>query len=881
MKNKLLEKNLNTLKLLNKNIVNLIKDSKDEKEYFTIKENANGLANLLIKQGTKIMSAYDLENDGEKVKNVAEKIPTNKQGCTIIIGMGLGHLANALLEQKEKNHCLIIVEKFPYLIKETFKLHDFSKHIKDGSILFATPTEMEVMQVISMVENFNVINEWNIICEPYVNILMRDYSKLINIATDTINQIRCNVGTVMGNGKAIAQNDIKNLPYIIRHRGVAEYKDIFKDKPAVLVSTGPSLRKNIHLLKKIQDKCIIICVAQAIRILLAYDIRPDFACTVDYGKVNMEHFKGLMNCGIPLIILNRAYAGILKEWSGPKIISTSVVMEKEETIAGFISKKGSLEQGGSVSHMCLGAAINFGCNPIALIGQDLAYENGLSHNQNADASGKVKIDEHGMITWNVDDPNSILKENEHQMGGVLNVEGYFGGLVQTNIGLMSFITSFENIFKTYKDKKDIYNCTEGGAYLKYCTNLYLKDFIKKFCRKKINKKNIDYNTVENENALIKKALKLLDSGMSNLREIEDNCEKGLAAAELAKKNYKNKRKLKKNLADNELYSNKAHEETKKNNLLSIAIYHASRRIYDKDLNVDGNLNHIKNHKKDFLIRIKRNKHILETAMNEADELYDLYEEVYSILEKYQHTKDTKLLTSEVKENPDLDNYQDYFNKGNFAYPLVEARKIIKDRTKPNDALIVEQMAIEMREEQIKKANSLIDNSELLVINATVKKVIELGRDKKFDEALKLLKKIKNKDHEMVLWGTATLYFFTKEIDKSLIFFKRLIEKCPDDLRYQFEYGNVLLNKDAEAGIKHILEVMKKTEQFDHFFKTIGLFYYNKEMWKDAIENYKMYIKKFPADYTVIENIVECWKEIGNIDKIKEWENKLKAFKSAS
>ena len=85
-------------------------------------------------------------------------------------------------------------------------------------------------------------------------------------------------GTVIGAGKEIAKNDIETFPYVVRHRGIAELQNLYKDKPAILVNTGPSLQKNIHLLmnKEVREKCIIISIAQALRILLAYGIEPNF-----------------------------------------------------------------------------------------------------------------------------------------------------------------------------------------------------------------------------------------------------------------------------------------------------------------------------------------------------------------------------------------------------------------------------------------------------------------------------------------------------------------------------------------------------------------------------------------------------------------------------
>ena len=77
------------------------------------------------------------------------------------------------------------------------------------------------------------------IIDPYTLHLPEIYSETVNTVKDQVNQIQCNVGTVMGAGPEIAENDIKNLPYVFAQNGVNDLKGIFSGKPAIIVSTGP------------------------------------------------------------------------------------------------------------------------------------------------------------------------------------------------------------------------------------------------------------------------------------------------------------------------------------------------------------------------------------------------------------------------------------------------------------------------------------------------------------------------------------------------------------------------------------------------------------------------------------------------------------------
>jgi hypothetical protein len=51
---------------------------------------------------------------------------------------------------------------------------------------------------------------------------------------------------------------MSNIPHILKSSPIDNLYNSFKNKPAIIVSAGPSLNKNINLLKDYQDKAIII-----------------------------------------------------------------------------------------------------------------------------------------------------------------------------------------------------------------------------------------------------------------------------------------------------------------------------------------------------------------------------------------------------------------------------------------------------------------------------------------------------------------------------------------------------------------------------------------------------------------------------------------------
>lgn len=453
LKSVTLKNNLKILEKVYNDLAKKIENAKKEK-WIEVVQSENKMPNLLINTSGKIDTAYDTKNPRSEANITTKQLSLYKDEITIIIGAGLGYIVKSILDKMEKGHHIILIEPNFYLLKLFLSHYNYEKYLSNGSLIICASRD-DFLYVSGTLEQGIVIDGYLIIIERYVR-KRKEYNELIKLASDVVNQTRSNTGTVMGSGHEMAYNDIKSLPYLIRRRGVIELKDLYKKYPAVIVSTGPSLSKNIHVLKKYQNKSIIICVAQALRILLSYDIKPDFACSVDFGETNLGHYSGLMDCNIPLVLLNRTYSEIAKRYKGPIFTVGTWCPGYENTIFGLMEKKGLLAAGGSVAHMCFSLADHLGCEPIILTGQDLALTGNKSHFNQTDESGEIIINEDGAIDWKVTDHRSHLIEKgiEFSMGAAVYVKGYFGSPVLTNTGLVSFITSFEQMIKDYTNNMD-------------------------------------------------------------------------------------------------------------------------------------------------------------------------------------------------------------------------------------------------------------------------------------------------------------------------------------------------------------------------------------------------------------------------------------------
>jgi hypothetical protein len=860
--NDLYKKNIDLLKTVNPPLAEKIELATKPDDVTFDKDN------FFIKFRSVTTPAYDkLSKMKDIVKNVLSGVQLERGDITIIIGSGYGYMLQPLLKKKHKQHIVLLIDPCPYFIKEVFSRYNFEKWIKDHTLFIVTDND-EIGLAIQTIEAFHVLENWSLLVDPYTTQLPMIYSESTQKANEYINSVKCNTGTVMGAGKQMAQNDVECLPYVIRNRGVNELKDIFKGKPAVLVATGPGLLKNIWRLKEYQDKIIIVSVAQALRTLLAYGIRPDFITTVDFGDINYSHFEGLMDCDVPLICLNRTYAKILKQYKGPKIISTSHQPGFENTTIGILESKGWLDSGGSVTHFNMSASVLMGCDPIIFIGHNMSWTN-KTHADTLDESGDVIV-ENGLLFWKVTDPRSRLKKEKKMcVGQAIHVPGYYGDTVVTNVGLASFITSFEEMIKNLD--RTVINSTEGGAHLKGTERMSLKDVLEKYCKNKIDK-----SVVKKFNSLAADADSLIDESIRRLKSdivlcdtIVNDGKKALDAVlemeKLAKQKRYSESAMKALMSTNEKYSTNAEHAAKDCPLVGVSILAASRKLHSNELYVEKTkVKDMLSDREGLKTRIKRNKIILEAARTTAKDVKKWCSTSLDILEQYKHTRDESLLTEESGYVPNLKDADKFFKIGNWATPLIEARNYVNISNPLSEYIleshIITTKAENMREDTIMKWKKEPDMSDHIQYQALMDKARDIGmKEQKFKESLALLEKAKKliPKEFPARWGIANSLTILKKSKQAVKEYESLIKDFPDNIDIKFEYGCALLDIDVNKGITQMIEVMQKTNKYDHMFIHIGNLYMKAGENGKARDAYQQYLEKYPQDPNAKESLEKC------------------------
>ncbi|EAK2542550.1 motility associated factor glycosyltransferase family protein, partial [Campylobacter jejuni] len=264
------------------------------------------------------------------------------------------------------------------------------------------------------------------------------------------------------------------LPQMITH---PSYKELLSKRKnlsdtAIIVSTGPSLTKQLPLLKKYASKATIFCADSSYPILAKHGIKPDYVCMLERTELTAEFFNhdfGEFDKDIVFICAGVVHPKAIEYLKGRNLVITQKVL----AFPYYINLKdfSYAAVGLSVAHTLSYLATYLSHKNIIFIGQDLAYaENGNSHPDDYQNSANY----------------------ESQMYEHILTEAYGGnGKVETHSIWLLFKNWFENemIPNTRKMGITTYNCTEGGAriegtiekpFLWACENLLDKDLNKPF-----------------------------------------------------------------------------------------------------------------------------------------------------------------------------------------------------------------------------------------------------------------------------------------------------------------------------------------------------------------------------------------------------------------
>lgn len=476
---------------------------------------------------------YANHNPREDAAQQIKALQLKNTRLAIFLGIGLGYELLYYLQQEaesQNTNFILIIEKDLEIFKAALEATDLTAVIKKPEICFLVGEEesnvfSKLWAYLHENNRFLLLKAMKPVYHPSTLKLYKEYYlKALQSLRDAASQVLLHFGNDPYDSLLGIEHMLANIDEIVSNPGINLLFDKFKGRPGVVVATGPSLNKNKHLLKGLENKAVIIAADASLKVLREMDFKPHIVVSLERNlpvKRLMEGFSAdevgdVYYAACPVI-----HPEVFPAYPGPHII----VYRNFDHFKWLGIDKGTLEIKVSAGNMAYKVAEALGCDPIILIGQDLAFSrDGKTH-----ALGTA-----GTVAGNQDDI--------HQRGGKFEVMGNDGSPITTNSIWYQCLKAYETDLAEYKGT--CINSTEGGAYINGTQVMPFKEAIDKYIDEEFSpldkiKEHLSLFSDETAQDDVDSLLELINRTILNMTEIVDNCRAGLDIYEKYKAELEN------------------------------------------------------------------------------------------------------------------------------------------------------------------------------------------------------------------------------------------------------------------------------------------------------------------------------------------------------
>lgn len=270
-------------------------------------------------------------------------------------------------------------------------------------------------------------------------------------------------------GPKWATNSLLNAPALARSPWVHDYRGAFEGVPMIVVGAGPSLGTSIDLLKQAKGRAIIVAVHRTLESLHRAGVEPDITIAVECRDVKHQ----FMNVGtekLAAVALATMVENNLQEVGAQRTLQFASNKWEGWLLPESEQDASVVESLGTVSHSAVSLGKVWGCDPIIMVGQDLAFPGGqVYHGEGADGDTHIELDERsgqfrlkGFSEWR----DHTLGQEAHELFGCVEVDAIGGGTVLTSTTFNDYRIVLEGWAEEWRDGPRLFNASSSGAFIK-------------------------------------------------------------------------------------------------------------------------------------------------------------------------------------------------------------------------------------------------------------------------------------------------------------------------------------------------------------------------------------------------------------------------------
>ncbi len=419
----------------------------------------------------------------EEGRRLAESVDLQESGAVIVSGFGLGYHVEALAERGGASTAIVVFEPDIALLRAVLERVDHSQWLRKANLTIMTDAT-DGPGISGFVRGREALFGLGIALleHPPSKVRIGSQSAALFETVATVTRVlRTTLATSLMQIRATLRNCTMNLDRYVACPGIHELAGAAAGRPAIVVSAGPSLKRNMELLAEpgIRDRFVIIAVQTVLRQLLDAGIRPHFVTALDHAEISARFYEGLTESdvdGVTLIVEPKANPAILDAYPGRMRLVADGFLDG--LIGAEIGRPmGRMQAGATVAHLAYYTARFLGCDPVVLVGQDLGFTDGQYYSSGA-AIHRVWSGELGafrsleMMEW-----ERIVRMRAHLQSRT----DVLGRPIYTDAQMETYLVQFEHSFKRDAEAGlQTIDATEGGVAKAHTETMALADVLERY-----------------------------------------------------------------------------------------------------------------------------------------------------------------------------------------------------------------------------------------------------------------------------------------------------------------------------------------------------------------------------------------------------------------
>ncbi len=427
-------------------------------------------------------SRYDPAGEAQKL---LAAVDASEHVAFAVHGLGLGYLLEALFAQASDEAAIVVFEPDLVMLRTAMWARDLSSVRGSGRVsIVATRGKPEPCNKLMKRSTLFALG-MTAVSHPAAR--SRDpgfHEQMETWLAEFMSYVRTSLNTLVYNGTATATNVTRNIAWYAATSGLARLADRHKGKPAVIVSAGPSLRKNKHLLPQAAERAVIIGVQTTLKPLLEIGVEPDYITSLDYSEICTRFYEGLPpSLRTELVAEPKATDRIFDLFPGPVTLVGNAFADKLIREMGLARPR--VSAGATQAHLAFYLAQYLGCDPIIFVGQDLGFSDGLCYAPGTSYDAVWAPDLGRFCTSEMKQWEQIARDRRI----LRRIPDIHGRAMYTEERLFTYLQHFERDFAASAAR--VIDATEGGAYKRGATVMTLAEALDAFARQPIDRGHAD------------------------------------------------------------------------------------------------------------------------------------------------------------------------------------------------------------------------------------------------------------------------------------------------------------------------------------------------------------------------------------------------------